>query len=154
MLNDDARELLASGVVMYVATRDADLAPELTGGMGIDVRGPSAVVIYLPASAATTRTLRNLEANGLVSVTCCRPIDHRTLQIRGRARSLRDAGPDDRCPQELYRGALAEQLALVGVPRSVTRRLRFSPATAVEIDVTEVFDQTPGPRAGQRIAGP
>lgn len=153
MLNDDARELLASGVVIYVATRGPDLAPELTSGMGIQVQGPTAVTLYLPPCGATSRTVRNLADNGLVAATCCRPQDHRTLQIRGRVRSIRDAGPDDRCVQEMYRGALTEQLAIVGVPRATTRRMRFSPATVVEVELTEVFDQTPGPRAGTRVAG-
>lgn len=152
MLNHEARELLASGVVIYVATRGPDLAPELTSGMGIEVRGPTAVTVYLQPCAATERTVRNVADNGLVAVTSCRPYDHRTLQIRGRVRAVRAAGDDDRCAQEMYRGALAEQLAIVGVPRGVTRRLRFAPATVLEVDVTEVFDQTPGPRAGQRIA--
>jgi hypothetical protein len=151
MLNDSARELLESGVITYVATRGADLAPELTAGMGIRVQGPAAVTLYLPPCAATSRTVRNLRDNGLVCATFCRPIDHKTLQIRGTVREVRDAGADDRCIQEQYRGGLAEQLGVVGVPRGVTRRMRFSPAVAIEIDVTEVFDQTPGPKAGMPL---
>jgi general stress protein 26 len=153
MLNDSARELLASGVVIYVATRDAALAPEIAPAMGIQIDDPARVTLFLPRCEATTRTLRNLEDNKQLAATFCRPHDHRTVQVKGTVRAVRDADPGDRCTQEIYRGAFAEQLALVGVPRSVTRRFRFSPAVAITLDIEHVRDQTPGPRAGMRIAG-
>ena len=153
MIDDAARELLASGVTIEVATRDAALAPDLTSGAGVAVRDPSTILVYLPKCRPTERALRNLEDNGQIAATFTRPSDDRGLQVKGKVRSVREATQDDRCVQEMYRGGLAEQFALVGVPRSVTRRLRFFPSVVVEIDVREVYDQTPGPRAGARIGG-
>ncbi len=46
---------------------------------------------------------------------------------------------------------LAEVLDRIGVPRRVTRSFAHWPAFAIEIDVDDVFEQTPGPRAGTRL---
>ena len=46
---------------------------------------------------------------------------------------------------------LADALDRIGVPRRVTRSFAHWPAFAIEIDVDQVFEQTPGPRAGTRL---
>ncbi|MNC96046.1 hypothetical protein D3C83_133170 [compost metagenome] len=45
----------------------------------------------------------------------------------------------------------AEVLDEIGLPRRVFLSVNHWPAFAVEIAVEEVFDQTPGPRAGLSI---
>jgi hypothetical protein len=152
MIDEGARELLASGVAIEVATRDASLIPDVTTAMGVMVRDATTILLYLPHCARTTAALRNIDDNGMVAATFTRPSDDRGVQMKGKVRSVRDATPDDRCIQELYRGGLAEQFAFVGIPRSVTRRLRFYPSVVVELEVREVYDQTPGPRAGDCIS--
>lgn len=149
MLDRNARELLASGGVIYLGTRDAAMSPDLTHAMGVTVHDPRSLTLYLPVNGPTEACLRNLRDNGQVAATFCRPSDDRSLQIKGTVRSVRDAGPEDRVAIEVFRSAYAEQLAVVGVPRNISRRVRCLPAVAVQIDVHAVFDQTPGPLAGQ-----
>jgi len=151
-LSDEVVELLGSGVVMSVATRDAALAPELVPGMGSRVgRDRRTLTVFVPEELAA-QTLANIAHNGQLAVTLTRPSDHKSLQIKGGTRGVRDATDGDRPSLELLRGAMIEQLASFGMPRAITRRLTWWPGVAIDIDVSEVFVQTPGPGAGRPLA--
>jgi hypothetical protein len=152
---EELAEHMASGVVIYVATRDRDLAPESVFAMGAKAECERRVVtVYLPALPALSEaTLRNIEDNGQVAITLTRPSDHKSVQVKGRALRVRQGNEADREIQTIHRAALVEQFAGIGVPRATTRRLVWWPSVAVEVEVSEVFAQTPGPGSGERIAG-
>lgn len=150
-ISEDLLELFASGVDMYVATRSADLMPESVVGMGVRVhRDRRSVTVYVPSQAAA-KTLANLDDNGQVAATLSHPIDHRTVQLKGRCTGYRDSTPSDREIQEIYRAALIAVFAVVGIPRALTRSLPWWPSVAVDFVVADVFMQTPGPQAGERL---
>jgi hypothetical protein len=146
-------EHLASGVVMYVATRDRSLFPESMFAMGARIDCERGVVtVFLPRATAAS-TLANLEDNGQIAVALTRPSDHKSFQIKGRSLAVREGAAADRDLQSVHRAALTEQFASVGVPRCLTRRIGWWPSVAVDIELHEIFAQTPGPRAGERVAG-
>jgi hypothetical protein len=147
-LRDEVVDLLGSGVVMVLGTRDAALAPECVPAIGSRVHRDRKTLTVFVARALLGATLPNIEHNGQVALCLTRPSDHQSMQIKGRARAVRDAGDADRSGQEQLRGALVEQLAGVGMLRAVARRMAFWPSVAIDIDVTDVFVQTPGPTAG------
>lgn len=151
-LCNEVIELLSSGVVMSVGTRDETLTPECAPAMGSRVqRDRKGLTVFVPR-AMSRATLVNLAANGQIAVNVVRPSDDKTIQIKGRARAVRDATDSDRAMQESQRGALVEQLAVVGLPRAIGRRITWWPSVAIEIDVDDVFVGTPGPDAGKRLA--
>lgn len=152
LLSDDIVELISSGVDVYVATRDSHMKPESMLAMGLEPHADrSEITVYLPKSLAAA-TLANLADNGSIAVTLSRASDLRTIQLKGKCKAIRPSAESDREKQLVFRAALTEQLAFVGVPRSATRRLVWWPSIAVEVHVTDVFVQTPGPRAGERLA--
>jgi hypothetical protein len=152
-LSDATIELAGSGVDLHVATTDSSLRPEYALGTGVRVHPDRRTVTVYVARAVLHRTLENIADNGRIALTMARPCDHKTVQIKGCVTGVRDSGPADRELQEQYRAALAEQLAIVGVPRSITRRFAWWPSVAIDFEVADVFAQTPGPGAGARIAG-
>jgi hypothetical protein len=152
-ISDDLLELFASGVDLYVATRSKDLMPESMLGMGIRVhQDRRSVTLYVPSDAAAT-TLANLADNAQVAATLCRPPDHRAVQLKGRCTGIRVSGASDREIQEIFRSALVASFASIGIPRALTRGLPWWPSTAIEVEVESVYTQTPGPDAGERLAG-
>jgi hypothetical protein len=145
-------ELLSSGVVMSVGTRDSALAPECTPAMGSRVnRDRRSLTVFVPKVLADA-TLANLRDNGQIAVNIVRPSDDKSVQLKGRVRDVRDATEADRATQEQQRSGLVEQLAFVGLPRAITRRMTWWPSVAIDIDVDDAFVATPGPEAGQRLA--
>jgi len=154
LLSDEIVELMSCGVDVYVATRDRNLKPESMFVMGLEPHvNRSEVTVYLPEALAAA-TLANLAENGAIAVTLSRASDLRTMQLKGRCKKIRPSHETDREKQLIFRAALTEQLAFVGVPRSATRRLVWWPSIAVEVEVSDVFVQTPGPRAGERLSSP
>jgi hypothetical protein len=150
-LSEEVIEFLASGVDACVATRDEELEPEAVLAMGIRAHSdPSRVTVYLP-TLTSDATRRNLEGNGDIAITLERANDARAIQIKGKATNIRDSDETDRALQAVFRAALIEQFALVGIPRATTRRLVWWPSLAVDVEVREVFQQTPGPKAGEPL---
>lgn len=150
-ITDDLLELFASGVDMYIATRSADRMPESVLAMGVRVhRDRRAVTVYVPKELAAL-TLANLQDNGRAAVTLSHAPTHRTVQLKGRCVGVRDSTENDREIQEIYRASLAATLAVVGVPAALTRGVPWWPSVAVEVEVGDVYTQTPGPNAGERL---
>jgi hypothetical protein len=149
VLAEEVVEFMASGVDVYVATRDAGLEPEAVFAMGIrahDDRRRVTVYIPLPFAGATRK---NLDHNAQIAITLERPGDAFAVQLKGLALGMTESDERDRERQLVFRSALVEQLATVGVPRATTRRLVWWPSVAVEVEVHSIFQQTPGPRAGE-----
>jgi hypothetical protein len=152
-LSDELVDFVQSGVSILVATRDAQLLPQCLRGAGASVHGArDAFTLYLPEAVAE-RTLANLRDNGRIAVTFSRPIDHRSIQVKGTCISIRPCDERDGAVQERYRAAFVEQLHAVGMPRAVSRRIRFQPSVAVVVKLAELYEQTPGPSAGRPLLG-
>jgi hypothetical protein len=47
--------------------------------------------------------------------------------------------------------AFAETLNQVGVPKRVARMVTAWPAFAIDMQIDQIFEQTPGPHAGTRL---
>jgi len=138
---------------MQVGTRDKALRPEVLRAVGVAV-GPdrSTLTVYVPAELAE-RTVANLEDNGMLAITFSHVIDHRTVQLKGKLLSLRRSRRNERALQERWLAAFAEQLHMVGFSRRLALRIRIWPSIALEIELCDLFVQTPGPGAGRRIEG-
>lgn len=144
-------DLLHTGVSVNVGTRDADLMPECTRGWGIWVEANRTAVTLLLTESASTQTLNNLRTNGLIAITCSRPTDHVTCQLKGAVTQIRPATPQDYERQRQWRRAFLGELIAVGVPAEQTDAIIMQPAVAIEMLVTGVFAQTPGPGAGEQV---
>jgi hypothetical protein len=147
-LTAELADFLESGVSILIGTRSPDLRPLSGRGMGAKVdRARGTVTIYFP-SEPCARLIENVRATKVLAATFSRPIDHRSLQIKGSVTSIREGTEEDQAIQAVYRGALMEQLAAIGVSRALSRRVAWFPSVAVEVHVSEMFEQTPGPNAG------
>jgi hypothetical protein len=144
-------ELVEGGASIQVGTRDAGLRPECLRAVGAAVGADrSTLTVYVPAELAA-RTLANLEHNGAVAVTFSQISNHKSLQVKGKLITLRRSRKNERLLQERWLAAFTEQLHMTGFSRRLGRRLRYWPSLALELEIHELFAQTPGPGAGRRI---
>lgn len=150
MIWKDTAAFVESGVSILVGTRTAQLMPEAVRGCGASVlAGGEELLVFIP-EATGAATIANIEDNGRIAVTFCRPFDHRSLQFKGKVVEVRRGTAADRAVVENYRCAFAQELAVVGVPGRISLRMATWPAYAVRLRVATAFDQTPGPGAGAR----
>jgi hypothetical protein len=142
---------LESGLTLVAATRDRELAPHCAFAVGLRVHPDRHHVTLLLPSRAGAEVIENLRSNGEVAITASRPIDYRTVQLKGRVVEVAVAPEVDREFVLRYRDAFSDHLAQVGMLRSLTQRLTVWPCVAALVAVRGVFEQTPGPRAGSPL---
>ena len=145
----DLVEFLTSGVSILVATRSGDRVPEAVRAYAAVVSPDRCRLELIVPNGLGDRMIDNLRDNGRIAVAFSRAIDHVSVQVKGSCVAMRPTTEDDRAVVERFRAAYIEGLYLVGMPRSLTSRFRALPGTMVTLEVTGVFNQTPGPRAGE-----
>jgi hypothetical protein len=111
---------------------------------------------FLPDSSVP-HLLEALLDNGRLAVTLEEVGTHETYQIKGRYVSHRPVQPTDIDLARRVRERFVKGVRSLYPQAGAAERLGASvpaPSVAVEIEVDEVFLQTPGPGAGTRLAPP
>jgi len=152
VLSDEFKDFLESGVSISIATRNADLLPEGTRVWAAKVDDDRVhVTAYLTAKSAGP-ILRNLEANKQIAICFDRPSDSKACQLKGLFVDSRRCRPAERAEIERQFDGFLADLMIIGVPREVLSGWVRWPAVAVRFKVTDIFKQTPGPGAGERMS--
>jgi hypothetical protein len=147
----DLVDFVESGVSILIGTRDPQFRPECIRGTGAVVAADRhSITLFIPEGTGE-RTIANIEGGSPLAVTFSRPIDHRTVQVKGAVRAVRPTTPGEQQTAHRYLSAFVESLYAVGVSRSLSRRMRVDPCVAVEIAIGELFQQAPGPEAGNPL---
>lgn len=144
-------EFLQQGVAIHIGTRNERFEPNGARAVALKVEEDREhVVAYVPAIAAP-RVLRDLEGNGHGAVTVARPIDDRAAQVKGLFVSSWPATDEERPLVEAQWERCLGRLATIGVPPAAAANWAVWPCIAIRLRVNAVFDQTPGPRAGEAV---
>lgn len=147
-------ELVALPVWVSVGSRDADLRPEMATATGLRLRPEDGTLtVYIAASHAAPTT-HNLERFPQIAVTAAEPISCKTFQMKGAVTAIRQAPEAERWIVERHRAQLFALLAGVCVLPACSNKIASWPAIAFDVTVRDIFAQTPGPRAGERVAQP
>lgn len=155
MIPDQVVALLEGAAFIQIGTRDAALRPTHTFVVGARVHEDRETVTVLVPSARADRVMRDLEDNGRVAVSCGHA-SHESYQLKGTYLSFRPADDADRARQEAARAALLASALAAGYPDALARPFvlgfAYTPALAITFHAEEVYQQTPGPDAGTRLA--
>ena len=139
------------GTSVLVGSADQNAVPACCRGIAVRTdRALDRAIVYVPvatsrdviANAATTRKL---------AVMITRVVEHVGVQLKGTVEAIRMASDDEATFVRSRFNDFADVLDDIGLPRRVFRTVSHWPAFALELKVEEVFDQTPGPRAGASI---
>ena len=142
---------LESGLSINVATRDEALQPD--GAMAWAVRVHEDrlhMTVFLYAKSAPAM-LRNLKVHPEIAVAFDRPTTHRACQVKGLVASTRRGKTTERAEVERQVDGFFTDLEAIGIPRAMVAGLKTWPCVAIALRVTQVFEQTPGPGAGEPL---
>ena len=146
-LTDEIGRFIAGPVMIIVGTRDEANRPTIGRGVGARILGQDCVEVILSAWQ-WPETISNLSANGDAAITFSRPSDYVSYQMKGSAR-LRAADHEDLELSRRYQGEIFAMFEGLGVPAELVRPwLVEREAMVASLDITELYVQTPGPRAG------
>lgn len=150
-ISDELAGFLESGLAIVVATRDGALQPDGAAACAARVHdGGARLTVWLHADAAA-EMLRNLREHPGIALDFDLPTSHRACQVKGICLGSRAAREDERPEVERQLDAFAADLERLGIPRAAFAGWKTWPCTALEIRVTELFEQTPGPGAGEPL---
>jgi hypothetical protein len=142
--------------VAFAGTRSRELVPYGHRVTGWCVGAGAETLIALIPETSTRHLVESLEDNGEVALTVEEFPSHETYQFKGRYLRHRSVRPDevaavDRIRERFVRGV---RHVYTDAPQQLFSAYIQPPALAVEFEVHEIFVQTPGPGAGQRLVPP
>jgi hypothetical protein len=139
------------GTSVLVGSADADAVPACCRGIAVMTdRALARATVYVPVATGGD-VIANAASTKKLAVMITRVVEHVGVQLKGTVEAIRVAG-DDEAPFVRKRlNEFADVLDEIGFPRRLFRSVTHWPAFAVELKVDEVYDQTPGPRAGSSI---
>lgn len=158
MLDPELIEHLESDGTLVVGTVDAAGIPEAAYAWDLQVvdaapegDGTPRVRFLVPVLAARTRA--NLEATGRVAATVTDVVTLRSAQLKGHLVDVDTPSPaDERRLARRFDAVMANIHETDGTAMDVLERFRPGRVFGVTMTVEEVYDQTPGPAAGIRLA--
>lgn len=147
-------EFLNRATVAVGGTRDRRLVPHVHGLSGWRIEDDRQTLVFLASARLSEGLLSDLEDNGRFAMTAEVIGPHETYQFKGR---YLDSRPATEADHDLWRDC--RERFVTSVRRAYGNqfaeddlRARIpSPDLVVRIHVEEVFVQTPGPGAGQRL---
>ena len=146
----DVSSMMRRGVAVIVATASDDGRPALTRGWGPSYDAHANTMKLSLTAPAGSPTLANLEANGAIAVTVSEPLTYRTAQLKGAIDHIGAPSEGDRVAVHEHLARFVADVAELGIEDGADRLFQGDLRT-VTFAVREMFDQTPGHRAGDRL---
>lgn len=151
MLQERLKRCTEGGMSYFIGTADANGKPACCRAVALASSDDfETVTVYAPVATAQ-ETIANLATTRRIAIGASHPPDHSSLQIKGVLRAVRLARADEAELIERHIERFAAVLAEIGLPRHMTRRFSHWPAFAIDVTVEQVFEQTPGPKAGRSL---
>lgn len=155
-LDSDIADFIAGVTSISIAARNAQLLPSAGKAVGCQVSADRRRLTVFIEGEKSPQLVADIAAGSPVAVVFSKPATHRTVQIKGDSASIAVASTAQRVSVGLQVDAIVEHLAALGYAEPVLRAV-FGAASptllAVQFAPVAVFAQTPGPRAGEKIAG-
>ena len=147
-ISAELRVFLESGLSIVAAVRDEDLVPDGAAAWAAKVRDDGARLTVFFYEDAGREMLARLESHPEIALDFDLPTTHRACQVKGTYVSSRRARPAERSLVEKQIEAFVADLEAMGIPRTMTAGWKLWPCLAIDVQVTHLFEQTPGPGTG------
>jgi len=150
-MNERLLKGLEPGVSTIVGSVDCDGNPSCCRAVGLKSENDLATVTVFVPMATSQETIANVAATRRLAIVTTHPISHCATQLKGIVERTRPAREDEQPFIEAFLGGFGGVLNTIGYPLRVTRSVVHWPAYALEMRVEEIYEQSPGPRAGTRL---
>jgi hypothetical protein len=146
VLADETVEFLHSGCSLIVGTVRDDGEPYASRGWGLTVLEPDGSRLRLIATEGAV-------AIGAIAFTACSVRTLHALQFKGTVVEIERMTDADWAKTKQYTDDFMKDIADTdGVPRHLMERILPSGYVVCTVLVDEMYDQTPGPRAGSSLS--
>ncbi len=150
-MDERLAKCIEPGVSVIVGSVDADGNPACCRAVGLRSLDELATVTVFVPVATSAETMANVASTGRVAVVTTHPISHCATQLKGVVRATRTASDDEEDFVRQHFAGFGGVLNAIGIPARVTRSVVQWPAFALDMRVEEIYEQSPGPKAGTRL---
>jgi hypothetical protein len=152
MIDAELAAFLEGGQSIHVSSRDEQGRPQGVRGVAARVGADGRHVdVYIP-DVAYDRLKTALDASRQAAMVFCRPTDDRACQVKGTLVGVRPADASEQSFAFAQWDGFMASLDGIGIsPRLADRWTRW-PAQVIRVEVTAIFEQTPGPKAGAPLS--
>ncbi len=155
VFDDELVAFLESGCSTIVGLVTATGEPFATRGWGTEVLPGERARVRVLVGAGALAALGHApgdEGGFAIAVTGASVLTLRSVQLKGTARAVEQPDEDDLARSRRFcDDFFADVEATDGVPRRLMDRLVPADLLVCEVDVDELYDQTPGPGAGEPL---
>lgn len=149
MFGTELTSMIEDGAGLVVGTVGADDEPRATRAWSAVVVDAAARRLRVVVSADDPVSVANLRPDAVVALNGADVRTFRSVQLKGRVVVVEPPGPDDLdTTREQSERFLHEVHATDGNPIELLRRILPIEVVVVELEIDEMYDQTPGPDAG------
>ena len=150
-MNERLLKCVESGVSVIVGSVDAEGNPACCRAVGLRSDDDLATVTVFVPVATSAETIANVASTRRLAVVTTHPISHCATQLKGVVERTRPAREDEEPFVVEHLGGFGGVLNTIGYPLRTTRSITHWPAFALEMRVDEIYEQSPGPKAGTRL---
>ncbi|HEX5587357.1 MAG TPA: hypothetical protein VFZ17_08625 [Acidimicrobiia bacterium] len=152
-VDDELAAFLEVGGSLIVATVDTDGRPDAARAFDLQVL-PDRSRVRVQLAVEATTAIANVDAGRSVAVTVTEVFTARSVQVKGHGTPTTPPNAADTVHGDRYRAEFLANVAEVEqIPIELPRRLLPEQFVAFEMDIEEIYDQTPGPSAGAPLGG-
>lgn len=152
MIGTDIAAFLDGPAMILLSTSDHAHRAAIARGSGVRFDRRTGQVDVLLCHSQWPDAVRNAATGAPVAITVVRPSDYRAFQIKGIIRSVEAATDEEQQRATAYVARMLEVMAELGVTRlQLSHTLTDKDLVRVSFLPTDLFVQTPGPDAGQRL---
>lgn len=151
LLSAELIALIDKGVSVIVSACSLTMQPSIMRAVGSAITPDGrSITVYLSRKQSRA-LLQDIASTARLAVVFSEPSSHRTLQLKASNALIRSAEPEDNLVLARYLASMECEVAQVGFDAKFTRAMlahHLDDVVAISFEVSEAFDQTPGPRAG------
>jgi len=151
----DLLAMMARGVSVNVASRDLAFRPSLMRALGSRVSPDGRSITVYVSRRQSRQLVQDVAATGHIAAVFSEPATHRTVQVKATRAVLRNAEAADQPVLAAYLASMEHEIQRVGYAPALTRAMlahSLDDLVAISFEPEQAFDQTPGPKAGARLA--
>ena len=151
MITPEVAAHFDGAVMIIMSTETRGDWPTIGRGLGVRSRDPEHLDLIF-SSHSFPQIAHDLSEGCRLAVTLSRVEDYVTYQVKGSA-ILADASDEDVALADVYRARLARGFEAMGVTAQLVHEwIDGTGLVRATVVVSEVYNQTPGPRAGTIVA--
>lgn len=154
VLDEEEARFICSGISISAAACRSGGVASLARAVGCRVSDDRTTVTVMFGSTASAALLDDVRRTGTIAVVFSRPIDHRTLQLKGKDALIVPLEPGDAETSARQVENFVDGLSALGYQAPVVRCFLANPPedlVAVRFTPGAAFSQTPGPKAGEAL---